>query len=460
MRTVDAAAIFRVLYNRQSVFIADRSLDLIQLYTATQRVVESLKTSGLMPALRAHRLSLRGQGDRASAQAGIEQASSAYIKQVAAFGDDESAVVSLLHLNELGSPSFWQDLTLDTRPVELRLGKSVTAYSKIMFAVSHLPGLLSLVRETRAIDGLRSDDPENGILVLRLYDAEEPASSPDRMSRLIDAVDLLYSACALMSVASSASMQLSSATRPPSLQLMSVSGVAVRSVVFRGDASSITTTRNVINKLNQAAADASDNGGHRVESIASSMPLLDAVDALHKLKTLDTAQAETISRRSQEGAIMLLDCGAQLVDHESSADDSLVPGVVVASLDADEKSFEAIDASVVDMISDGFDEIYLSEKLKLVNEPSDMPTPPDNSDTGTRAKRGSVAGKPSIGSVGGTLRGDASNEANSDGSSTVADNIDNAGTTNLPSDAASSAHAAENIDKLITDLNRLYGEQR
>jgi len=150
-----------------------------------------------MPALRSYRASLRGLEDRAKAVAGVKRASAAYLEQTLLYGDDESAVVNLLHLGQLGTASFWLDLTSDILPVETRQAHSVSAYSKMMFASNHLPSLLALVRESSAVEGLRSDDALKGSLVLRLYESVESASSPDRMARMIDAVDMLYSSCAI-----------------------------------------------------------------------------------------------------------------------------------------------------------------------------------------------------------------------------------------------------------------------
>ena len=135
-----------------------------------------------MPALKSYRASLSGQNvggktDRASAESVLMQASNAYIEKSAMFGEDEAAVVNLLHLGELGTDSFWLDMVSNVRSVEVRQAQAVSAYSKMMFAVSHLPGLLSLVRETSAVEGLRTDEADGGTLVLRLYDSIESAAS-------------------------------------------------------------------------------------------------------------------------------------------------------------------------------------------------------------------------------------------------------------------------------------------
>lgn len=397
-------------------------MDLIQLYTATQRVLKSLKTSGLMPALKHYRASLRGQaqGDRESVEAVLKQASDAYVSEAAMYGEDETSVVNLLHLAELGKSSYWLDMTSTARSVEMRLAQSVSAYSKMMFVTSHLPGLLSLVRETSAIDGLRADEPDTGALVLRLYDAVEPASSPDRISRLIDAVDMIYSACASMS-----------GTAPDSLRLISIAGVAVRSVIFHGEVQTLNAVRKVIADLNDAAASADLGNSHSVETIAAEMPLLDAIDKLEQLDAMSTNLAVNSGRDAQEGAIMLLECGAQLVDHDSTPDNGYIPPSVIALLDADGKSFDNIDSRISDSIDTRYDEVYEFEKQRLLSESADQ-------------------------SGGSFSTATAKSESESDTASSRGER-----TASAPvASSKLTANRKDSIDELIVDLNRFYGEQR
>jgi len=77
-----------------------------------------------MPALKAYRASLHGQHisgqsdgkvDRASAESVLMRASNAYIEKSAMFAEDEAAIVNLLHLGQLGTASFWLDMTSNVR---------------------------------------------------------------------------------------------------------------------------------------------------------------------------------------------------------------------------------------------------------------------------------------------------------------------------------------------------------
>ncbi len=396
-------------------------MDLIQLYSATSRVVTSLKTSGLMPALKNYRASLRGkaQADRATIEKVLLQASGAYVQKSAMYGEHENIVVNLLHLNELGHESFWTDLTSSARSIEARLAQSVAAFSKVMFATGHLPGLLALAREASAVDGLRTDEPDSGTLVLRMYDAVEPASSPDRISRLIDAIDILYSVCAAMSGAA-----------PDSLRLMSVSGVAVRSVIFHGDQQTVNALAQVVAELTHAA-ELQQNS--TVEEIASEMSLLGAIDELERLNVMSSEVAVVKRRDAQEGAIMLLEGGAQLVDLNSASDGGYIPAAVIARIDADGKAFDSIDSKIVGSIDAMYDEVYEREKLRLVNEPVDL------QQQGAAESGSATANKHSI------------QNSNARGERSASKPVVAKPVMETRKDS---------IDELIMDLNRFYGEQR
>ena len=360
-----------------------------------------------MPALKSYRASLRGREDRAKAVARMTRASEAYLERTLMFGDDESAVVNLLHLGQLGTASFWMDLASDVHPLETRQAQAVSAYSKMMFATNHLPSLMALVRESSAVDGLRSDDEVTDSLVLRLYDSVESASSPDRMARMIDAVDMLYSSCA--SISDNGNIPL---------ELMSVSGVAIRSVVFQGSAQVMVSVKEVIDYLNQVAIDSHQDTTYSVDAIAADMPFLEAVEELAKHDVIDRGIASAVTRNARDSAIMLLECGAQLVKHDSISDAGLMPAAVIAKLDADSKSFDAIDGKINESIAECYDDVYQREKDKLVNE--------------------AVSGKVETAAT--STRGER----------TASTTLDAEQSPTLRKDS---------IDDLIIDLNRLYSEQ-
>jgi len=98
------------------------------------------------------------------------------------------------------------------------------------------------------------------------------------------------------------------------------------------------------------------------------MPFLEAVEELAKHNLIDRGIASAVTRNARDSAIMLLECGAQVVKHDSVSDTGLIPAAVIAKLDADTRSFDTIDDNISDSIAECYDEVYQREKDKLVNE--------------------------------------------------------------------------------------------
>lgn len=133
-------------------------MDQIQLYNATQSVVAKINSSGMMPALKRYRASLGSETNVDQAESQLIQAADAYIEKAGAFSDDEAAIVKNLHLESIGTRSFWADLTSRLNSVEARQAQSEITYSSIKFATSHLPGVLTLLRGVRGGTARRKDD--------------------------------------------------------------------------------------------------------------------------------------------------------------------------------------------------------------------------------------------------------------------------------------------------------------
>ena len=107
----------------------------------------------------------------------------------------------------------------------------------------------------------------------------------------------------------------------------------------------------------------------------------------------------------------------QLVKHDSVSDAGLIPAAVIAKLDADTRSFDAIDGNINESIAECYEEVYQREKNKLVNEADDAEPVTVATARGERSAGNTLAMEPSP-----SIRKDS-------------------------------------IDDLIIDLNRLYSEQ-
>jgi len=150
------------------------------------------------------------------------------------------------------------------------------------------------------------------------------------------------------------------------LQLVSVSGVALRSIVFHGDADVIAATKRVIQHLNQSANQALEDQQFSIESIASEQPFLDALEELMRVGTIERAIYEGARRDAMEGSIMLMEAGGHLVDFTADKlDMAPIPASVIARLDIDAETFAAIDERILGSIENRYEDLYDQERAKL-----------------------------------------------------------------------------------------------
>ena len=106
----------------------------------------------------------------------------------------ERRICSYMHLEHLGSSQYWGDILNSTRGPEVTRAEVVQLYSRVMFAVNHLPGFIQMLGAESA-SLVASARPGHSLLKIKLVDAGERAADPDRISRTIDGIDMVYSAC-------------------------------------------------------------------------------------------------------------------------------------------------------------------------------------------------------------------------------------------------------------------------
>ncbi len=251
--------------------------------------------SGLLDAIRAYRTGLTSNSGLLAAQGRLAQACAEYIQVAGSFDSDTRRIVERLHLTELQSEQFWRGIT-DGSARQERQRLLVAAYSKVLFASSHLPSLMDMLR-------LAGDDsPPAGLANLRLVvlDANEPAASPDRIARVIDGIDLVYRACAAI---------VARKNNEP-LQLQSIGGRASRSIEFRGDARLVVAARHVLVAAQQATRHINAVENELEGQIAAIAPIA-VLDKLAALGRHTEAAIEQIRESLIAGSTMLVQAGAQ-----------------------------------------------------------------------------------------------------------------------------------------------------
>jgi len=212
-----------------------------ELRSAISKVVEVLNKADILAVVREYRTALGDE--RAVAAARLGHSGAVIMESMDKFSDAEKAVVKCMFLDSLATTQYWQGLLASAKDPEKNAADIVHLYSRAMFASTHLPHLATLLGQTDSSTTTDLANPNAGEarLTIRLSDAGERASDPDRIARSIDGIDMLYSACA--SIARKPAMDL---------RLDCINGGAVRDVHFMGERDSIAAVSAVIGSIPEA----------------------------------------------------------------------------------------------------------------------------------------------------------------------------------------------------------------
>lgn len=287
-----------------------------ELRTAVTQIVDLLKHAEIKTAIDQYRVAKGDQ--RTAAAARLGHAGAILVEKMDSLELNERKVVKCLHLDSLGSTDYWHQLLAGNSDSREHQAEVVRLASRVMFASSHLPGLVSLlsnvvaaapeVPANQAINPmLRAVDEGEGALFVRLTDAGERASDPDRVARAIDGVDMLYSACA-------------SIARKPAIDLR-LDNVAAkhnrdRDFRFTGDRDSVSAVFAVIDSIPAALADINPDQDIDLDAVVRSLPIFQDLNTLASLSTFSGKDLKDISETMHQGALLILESGVILIDEQ------------------------------------------------------------------------------------------------------------------------------------------------
>ncbi len=216
------------------------------------------------------------------------------------FGETEKRVCSYMHLEHLGSPQYWNDILNSTKGVEVTRAEVVQLYSRVMFAVNHLPGFIQMLSAESSSLGANAQ-PGHSLLKIKLVDAGERASDPDRVSRTIDGVDMVYSACV-------------SLTNKPviDLSLISIYGGKEKHIVFEGDVDGVNAVREVIDSIAEEISEIKNPEDFDPNQLVSDLPVFEDLQTLQNLGTFQATEAKDIADSMHEGCLLVMESGVML----------------------------------------------------------------------------------------------------------------------------------------------------
>jgi len=278
-----------------------------ELRSAISRVVEVLNKADILTVVKEYRTA-RGDS-RAVAAARLGHSGAIIMENMDKFSPAEKAVVRCMFLDSLGTTQYWQDLLGSAVDPEKNAADLVHLFSRAMFASTHLPNLVNLLGETKRQANTDSPSPIAGEarLIIRLTDAGERASDPDRIARSIDGIDMLYSACA--SIARKPAMDL---------RLDRISGGVVRDVAFMGERDSIAAVSAVIGSIPDALEEIHPDDDLDLDALVASLPIFQDLNTLASLGTFTQNDLKDISETMHQGGMLVLESGVILVN-ESGA---------------------------------------------------------------------------------------------------------------------------------------------
>jgi hypothetical protein len=276
-----------------------------ELRMAVTKVVELLVGANIASVVNQYRAAKGDQ--RAEAQEGLSQAAGIIMEQFASMTTAERQVTKILHLDSLGSREYWMGLFGSSEDPKKHQGEIVRLASRVMFAGNHLPALLNLVEYADTTPQIATQALEQGdkYLCIRLTDAGERASDPDRIARSIDGIDMLYSACASIARKPAIDIRIDSVTPKRNRD---------RDLVFAGERDSISAVYAIINSIPEALAGLDSEQEIDLDSVVQSLPIFEDLNTLASLGTFSKQDLKDISETLHQGALLILESGVIPLD--------------------------------------------------------------------------------------------------------------------------------------------------
>lgn len=304
------------------------------------------------------------------------------MERIDSMSANEKRVVKCLHLESLGSTDYWQQLLGNVDDPRQHQAEIVRLASRVMFATSHLPGMISLLDIKKAEPAVEVFHPEllagEGGLNIRMTDAGEKAADPDRIARAIDGIDMLYSACA-------------SIARKPAMDLR-LDGILGkrnhdRELQFTGERDAVAAVYAVIDSIPAALADIDPEQDIDLDAVVRSLPIFEDLNTLASLGTFSRKDLKDISDTMHQGALLALESGVILVDKSIKTSSQPAPVRAAPSAEAvqehhsltgDDKTAQAEPALpvVVAQPDDSTDrdehyDRYLREREAMLQQPAE-----------------------------------------------------------------------------------------
>ena len=273
-----------------------------QLRSAAGTIAELLNKSDVLTSIRQRRDAKSG-AELQSSHARLTQSAKLLLRGVKGFSSAEQEVASQLHLSSVGSLDYWQALLNQNGDAQAQHAELVQLYSRVMFASSHLPSLAGLLQTMRSRPAAIETRTGESSLVVKLTDAGEKASDPDRLARAIDGIDMIYSA------------SISLSRRPAiDLQLREITGHPDKHLVFLGDQEGVAALYTVLDSIPDALERLDGHEDIDLAALVRTLPIFDDLTTLADVGNLSHTELRDIDDTMHQGIMLTLESGV-VVEH-------------------------------------------------------------------------------------------------------------------------------------------------
>lgn len=296
----------------------------VELQSAANNIAKLLQESDVLSVIRECRAA-RGEAWQDVA-ALLHATGSGLSVSLSGMDDNANTVLKATHLDALATNEYWAALSSEESDEAERQAELVRLYSRVMFASNHLPMLATLLESEPEPAAESAQDtaadltavPGGGALpvtplgegedrlLLKLVDAGELASNPDRIARAIDGIDMLYAACARLD-------------RNPSmdLRLISVAGYTERDLVFVGEENTLQSIRAVVESIPAAIEKMDPEAEIDIDDLIQSLPVFENLTTLKKLGTYSAEDIKDLNDALHQGVLLSLESGVILVTDQA-----------------------------------------------------------------------------------------------------------------------------------------------
>ena len=163
------------------------------MYSASKNIMNALSASNIYKVIFNNRLANKdGRGSYSETLKSLNS----YSLLAAKYGDAEKEICKFMNIGELNNPAMWHQLIEIKSPEDESF--VVKTLQNIRFAQIHLPKLLKLIQQGLVEDikqgsaDLPSHFKDKALLSIILIEEDGHFSSPKRLSKVLDCIDVFY----------------------------------------------------------------------------------------------------------------------------------------------------------------------------------------------------------------------------------------------------------------------------